>query len=60
MAFKFNGEIIECSKPTALIIRSVAWECYVESANLPKVNTIALSLFNAINDAFRDEESGDE
>lgn len=56
MTFKFNGEIIECSKATALMIMSIARESYIESSNTPIVITSAL-LFNAINDEFR-EESG--
>ena len=55
MKFWFNGEIIECSKQTAIMIRSIAWVCYVESCKTPKVNTSALLLFDAINDGLREE-----
>lgn len=55
MTFRFNGEVIECSEPTLLIIRDIAWECYVESCKTPKVNTFALLLFDAINDGLREE-----
>lgn len=53
MTFRFNNEVIECSVATARVIRSIAWDCYVESSKRPKVDTNAYLLFNAINDALR-------
>lgn len=50
MKFRFNGEIIECTKETA-IIGFIAWEC----CKIPRFNAFAHSLFDAINDGLREE-----
>ena len=55
MTFRYNNEVIECSDATARLIRSIAWECYVESCKTPKVNIFAILLYNAINDGLREE-----
>ena len=56
MTFRYNNEVIECSVATAMVIRAIAWHCYVESK--PRVDTAAYLLYIAISDALC--EIGDE